>query len=114
MTHWYAWIDGRYHITRTNISGCQCECGKELEKGAELREHLAGDEKTCSKCFDIFNPAPIGGPMSLPHYLEAENKRLREIIEDTAIVLEENNLPKSAASLRKHLQEHLTRAGAPK
>lgn len=77
-SHWYVSIDDAYHITRTNISGGQCECGKRLVKGMDLREYLAGDEKMCRACYDRFNPAPpIGGPMHLPHYLEAENAALK-------------------------------------
>lgn len=77
MSHWYVWIDGKYHITRTNISECQCECGKRLTSGLELKGD-APERLRCSTCEERFKPA-LGGPMNLPHYLEAENARLRRI-----------------------------------
>jgi len=80
VVKWYVLIDGRYHITRTNIAGCQCLCGKRLEKGADLLNNLPSSDHLCATCEPKFNPAPIGGPMVLPHYLERENQQLREEI----------------------------------
>jgi hypothetical protein len=76
-SHWYVSIDDAYHITRTNISDCRCECGKRLERGMDLRIDKPRPDQLCEKCVASFNPAPMGGPMSLPHYLEEQNHRLR-------------------------------------
>src|ERR1051325_5596594 len=48
-----------------------------MKRGMDLRIDKPRPDQLCEKCVASFNPAPMGGPMSLPHYLEEQNHRLR-------------------------------------
>lgn len=89
MSHWYVWIDGKYHITRTNIAECKSECGKRLENGMDLVHPSPPAQLLCPTCEAQYKPAPIGGPMNLPHYLEAENARLKARVAELEAGLEQ-------------------------
>lgn len=78
MGKWYVAIDGRNHISRTNLAGCTTECGITMEIGQALT--VSTPALVCQRCEEQYKPAAMGGPMSLPHYLEAENKRLRDAL----------------------------------
>lgn len=78
MSKFYVAINGRNHISRTNLAGCATECGITMEVGQALT--VSTPALVCQRCEEAFKPAPVGGPMSLPHYLEVENKRLRDAL----------------------------------
>lgn len=104
MGKWYVKVDGKYHTTRTNIAGCQTECGKTLVSGAALLVNEPALGVMCETC--VQKPAYTGGgPVVLPHYLEKQNERLKEIIEETATSMDLNNMRKSAEVLRKKLKD---------
>lgn len=77
MSKFYVNINGRNHISRTNIAECQTECGITLKVGQALT--VSTPATVCQRCEE--STAFTGlGPMSLPHYLEAENQKLRDAL----------------------------------
>lgn len=102
MSKFYVNIRGRNHISRTNIAGCQTECGITLEVGQALT--VSTPAEVCQRCEQSSAFTGVG-PMSLPHYLEAENEALRAIIDGAALVLEENKFPTVAETLRRQVRE---------
>jgi hypothetical protein len=103
VAKWYVAIDGRNHISRTNLAGCTTECGITMEIGQALT--VSTPALVCQRCEEQYKPAAMGGPMSLPHYLEKQNEALKGLIEETATSLELHDLKKSAKLLRKKLKE---------
>lgn len=101
---YYLTIGDCHHIARTNIAGCQTECGLTLQKGMSLFESPPPGGGVCQRCSES-TTFTGHGPMSLPHYLESQNAELRQLVEDTATTLESHNLHRSAASLREKLHE---------